>query len=171
MKLSYIIVSVALAILTEWAFAVTRISWTPPLIFFVVILNFWGLRPWQRIWFAFFLGIFLDILYPFPFGTHLIIFLLLGLLIQGLGVLFSNIDSLLTKWIASSFALFLSLSSLYPTGFILGWIENKTTIWDNSAEIAIIIYAFWSLILPLLWFGSANTLKKLRARSAKFFMI
>lgn len=163
----YAILGLILAVFAELSLSAANFGWTPPLVFFGLVLAFWRVGFWHRIWIAIALGIFFDIVYPFSFGSHTVIFLFMGITAAALRAFFSNADSLLTGWVASSCLLFLSLSLLHPISFALNHIKGGDIAWNGAAEIAGIVYAAQALFLPLLWFGSLYVIKKNARRRKK----
>ena len=110
----------------------------------------------ERLGWGIAVGIFMDSLYPEPFGAHLFVFFLLALFIEFLQFFFSNIELSLTRLIAMALAIFLFLN-LLPFISTIFYSIYGARIWISPVFLKLLpVSLVWSLLLPPAIFGAAN---------------
>lgn len=163
MRFFWVFLSLVLAfwlelILGRWL-ALAQIP--PPLTAAVLFFWFWKVGLVERMVWGLGAGIFMDTLYPEPFGAHVFIFLLLAFLIGFLQSFFSNIESPLTHGIAMTISLFLFFNSL-PFASLIFYNFYGRQIWINPPPFKVLSASLiWSLPMPIIILG----LVKLAGRS------
>lgn len=135
-----------LELVLGWWFAVGQVQ--PPLTAAVLFFWFWRTKLAARFGWGAAVGIFLDSIYPEPFGAHLLIFFLLALLIEFLQFFFSNIELPLTRLIATAISIFLFLNLLPLASFVF-YSVSGTRIWTSPDFLKLLpVSLIWSLLLP-----------------------
>jgi len=130
-----------------------------PLTAAVLFFWFWKIVLTERIIWGFGAGIFMDSLYPEPFGAHLFIFLLLAFFVEFLQFFFSNIESPLTHGIAMTVSLFIFLNFLPLAS--LNFYGAQT--WTSPPFSRILLASLlWSLLLPIIILGSVKLAGRVR---------
>lgn len=148
-----------LEILLGWWLAIGQIQ--PPLTAAVLFFWFWRMKLAERFGWGIAAGIFLDSLYPEPFGAHLLIFFLLALFTEFLQFFFSNIELSLTRLIAMALSIFLFLN-LLPFASLIFYSIYGARIWISSDFLKLLpVFLVWSLLLPPAILGAANLTNRL----------
>ncbi len=159
--------SLVAAFILEWTtgsvFSFWGIAW--PLVISVVIFWFWRLKLLPRILLGVFIGIFMDGISPHPWGTYLVLFMILAILSELLQLFFSDTVSHLARGISMAISLFLTLNLIYPIAILIGqdggWMVIAASGWLTTLLGAAL---FWSLIMPPLFFLAENFLAKAAPR-------
>lgn len=119
-------------------------------------------------WWAIFIGLFLDLFSPLPFGFHLLTFCLLGIILNFLFLNFFTNQSLysLLALATIGFLLYHSASILVTSFFYSAGVSNLTVIFRAAAFLNI----FWQYLTNLLIifiFFYFNQLLSLRFHSSR----
>lgn len=148
-----------LELILGWWLALSQVQ--PPLTAAVLLFWFWRMKLAERFGWGAAAGIFLDSLYPEPFGAHLLIFFLLALFTEFLQFFFSNIELFLTRLIAMALSIFLFLNLLPFASFIFYSIYGAR-IWISPDFLKLLpSFLIWSLLLPPAILGAANLTNRL----------
>ena len=130
------------------------------IVLFFLIFLYWHIGISVRIWLGIFLGLIMDSLSLFPFGTYTFIFILAALLVELLRHIFSNTDSLFTKGIAVGSVFFLVNSMIYPVSYVIGKLEKNRIPWDSGFVADIIIWSLAPVIILSVFFGLIHYLNE-----------
>lgn len=150
MNLFYVALAIVLALPAQWFLSGFKNYWMPPVLLMAVILSFWHLRVSQRFWLGLILGVLLDTVSIFPFGSHLLILSLAVVLTEGGRTILSNTDSVFTQSLSAAIILFISLFLLYPLGYVINYFSGAASFWPGASFLKIMLYTvIWSLSLPL----------------------
>lgn len=158
-----LIASLVAAFILEWTlgsvFSFRGIAW--PLVISAVVFWFWRLKLLSRILLGVLTGIFMDGISPHPWGTYLMLFMVLAILSELLQLFFSDTDSYLTQGISMAISLFLALNLIYPVAILIGQDAERMVIAVSGWVTTLLGAAlFWSLIMPPLFFLAENFLVK-----------
>lgn len=128
----------------------------PPLLILALNFWFWELNLSKRIFLGAAMGILFDSISIFPFGTYAVMFILLAFLTELSQIVFSNIQSLLTKTVGAALAVFLILNLVLPVAHFLGYLGGVQVFLDAPLIKKDIFLSsiFWSVIAPSFLFGS-----------------
>lgn len=133
-----------------------------PLTAGVLFFWFWKFNLTERVFWGVIAGIFMDTLYPEPFGAHLFIFLLLAFFVGFLQFFFSNIESPLTHGIAMTISLFLFLNFL-PLASLIFYNFYGAQVWINPPFAKVLgASLIWSLLLPVIILGPVKLIGRSR---------
>lgn len=104
MKFLLSVITVIASIFLEWTLGMFRFEANPPpVVAFTLFIWFWDLSLAGRLWLALIIGLLLDGIGIFPFGTHLFLFSAEAFFVELLRVFFSNVRSFFTRGVGIFF--------------------------------------------------------------------
>ena len=156
-KKIYAVAAVLASIPIQWSLEPLDRFWNPPLIVLAIVFLFWQLPFWYRVLSGIILGVLLDTLLAFPFGSHLLVFVALALLTELLRKTLTNTDSFFTKGLSVGLLIFTSLIAIYPLACLIGYLDNSGFCLNGMAAVRVFFTSlFWSILLPLILMGSSH---------------
>ncbi len=153
-KKIYAVVAVLVSIPAQWSLEPLAGFWDPPIITSAIVFLFWQLPFWHRVLSGIILGLLFDTLLAFPFGSHLLVFMVLALLTELLRKTLTNTDSFFTKGLSVGLLIFTSLIFIYPLACLIGYLDQSGFCLSWAAALHVFFTSlFWSVLLPLILMG------------------
>jgi len=149
MKFFYVFISISIALVIEWAFGQFFLI-SPPVSIFVALVWFFSFKPPARFFLATVLGIFLDTISVFPFGTYLLTLLFCALACDTLIFIFSDTTPFSPQRGILEGTLLFIFFLFIPVGiYVSSLLVASPFEWTIASTVRLVIGgSIWSLLLP-----------------------
>lgn len=156
MRTFLIVITLGVALFLEWVLGVWDFSggMRPPIAAAVFIFWCWRLTPQARLRLGLFLGIVADSTSFLPFGTHMLAFLLIVILMRAFQLFFSNVESFLTEGVGMATLLFLYMEAVSPIAMALGGLRGAPYGFEPASFLSLSLAALvWALVFSAALLG------------------